>query len=169
MAKLKQKGFFEQAYLEEVSAQIVRDLTQLGKDAAQHAIEKGEYNNVLYNLHDSIGSAVYFNGGLIPSSIRFADRKNSKGEAREGYTGREAINKWFQTNRTIGVKNTFHLVLVAAMPYAEYLEKGSYSEHGREIQVISAGTDYIQQRMKDYKYFNPKIVQVTGYDIPIVK
>ena len=164
MAKLKQKGFFKQAYLEDVSAQIVRDLTQLGKDAAKHAIEKSRYDNVLANLHDSIGSAVYFNGKLIPSSIRFAERKKSKGVAREGYTGREAINEWFQANRVIGVKNTFHLVLVAAMPYAEYLEKGTFTsgDKKREIQVISAGTDYIQRHLQEYKYFSPKIVQVTG-------
>lgn len=161
MGKLKQKGFFKQAYLEEVSAQIVRDLTDLGKDAAKHAIENRGYKNRLYNLHDSIGSAVYFNGKLIPSSIRFADRKKSEGEAREGYTGREAINEWFQANRVIGVKNTFHLVLVAAMPYAEYLEKGT-SGKKEQIQVISAGTDYIQQHLQEYKYFSPKIVQVTG-------
>jgi hypothetical protein len=47
------------------------------------------------------------------------------------------------------------------MPYAEYLEKGT-SGKKEQIQVISAGTDYLQQHLKEYKYFSPKIVQVTG-------
>lgn len=170
MGRLKQTGYYKNVYFNNIVAKAVKELTDLGQEMANKAIQEGSrgYKNDLYNLHDSIGSAVYHNGKLIKSSIRFADtRKKSKGEAREGYTGREAIREFFEVNQTITTRNALHLMIVAAMPYAEYLEKGTFtfSDKKRKIQVISQITSDLESRMHKYGQFTPKLIQVTGGSI----
>lgn len=170
MGRLKKTGYYKNVYFNNIVANAVDELTNLGQEMANKAIQEGSrgYNNVLYNLYDSIGSAVYHNGKLIKSSIRFADtRKKSKGEAREGYTGREAIREFFKVNQTITTKNSLHLMIVAAMPYAEYLEKGTFTsgDKKRQIRVISQITSELESRMHKYGRFNPKLIQVAGGNI----
>ena len=164
MGRIRKTGYYKNTYFNAIVAKAVEDLTKLGYETANKAIKTRGYENQLYNLHDSIGSAVYFKGELIPSSIRFGDRKKSKGEAREGYDGREAIKAFFQSNKVITTKNTLHLMVVAAMPYAEYLESGT-SGRKREIKVISQVTSELEKNMPQFERFNPKLIQVAGGSI----
>ena len=67
MAKLKKNYGRKQQWREEAIGYIVESLTELGQKACRHAIEEREYTNRLYNLRDSIGSAVYVDGHIVPS------------------------------------------------------------------------------------------------------
>lgn len=162
MGRTKTKGYYKNVYFNALADQIIEDLIKLGEEAIKVALREKGYKNRTYNLHDSIGCAVYFKGNLV--ATRVSSGVKSKKESREGYTGRDAIRDFFEVNKHISTKNSIHLMLVAAMPYAEYLEKGTHGGH-YHIQVISSGTDYIQEHLKEYKFFRPKIIQVAGTSI----
>lgn len=96
------------------------------------------------NLHDSFGSAVYVDGKLRADTIRYVDDEiwSKSGDPDFGY-GREVLNDFFRTTRHRNKNNSIVLVVVAAMPYAKYLEEGTHAG-GYEIQVISDALDYLE-------------------------
>ena len=49
----------------------VQKLAKLGYDAIMYAYNRKGFEHKTRNLHDSYGSAVYVNGNLIESSIRY--------------------------------------------------------------------------------------------------
>ena len=61
-----------QAWRDEAIKEIVDKLTDLGQRACRHAIIHRGYDNRKFNLVDSIGSAVYIDGVLEPSTKRYA-------------------------------------------------------------------------------------------------
>lgn len=159
MAKLKKNYGRKQQWREEAIEYIVESLTELGQEACRHAIEMREYKNRLYNLRDSIGSAVYVDGHIVPSSKRYAHSKSSRGTYTDkGWdgdgseiTGREALDRYWDEHPTLTyAKHTVELVVIAATFYAGILE-------ARGIQVISAAADYLEDEMDVYKSYKPKL------------
>ncbi len=154
----------KQQWRNDAIAYLVESLTELGKEACQHAIEERGYNNIKYNLRDSIGSAVYVDGRIVPSSKRYAfTPKSSKGAYKDKgergqqdggdnwITGREALDRYWDEHPTLpNAKNAVELVVVAGTFYAGILED-------RGIQVISAAADYLEDKMDVYKSFRPKL------------
>lgn len=96
------------------------------------------------NLHDSFGSAVYVDGKLRADTIRYVDDEiwSKSGDPKFG-KGRQVLNDFFRTTRHKSSKSSIVLVVVAAMPYTQYLEEGTHAG-GYVIQVISDALDYLE-------------------------
>lgn len=159
MSVLKRNYGRKQSWRNEAIAVLVDELTDLGQRACLYAIENKGYENRQYNLRDSIGSAVYVDGEIVPSSKRYAFRKSSKGSytdrGKNGtgkeMTGREAIDKYWDDNRTLtNSRNAIELVVIAATFYAGILEADG-------IQVISDVADFLEFEMGTYKSYRPQL------------
>ena len=57
---------------------LISQLADDGEKAIRQAYEGREFTNRTYNLHDSYGSAVYYNGNLVKSSIRYIGAEMAK-------------------------------------------------------------------------------------------
>lgn len=139
--------------------QFIDHLADEGEAAIRTAYRHKDFTNRLYNLHDSYGSAVYYNGRLVKRSIRYlGPEKHTKGIEGTGWqwtkarsmpdfrgtryfpgdqidmTGREEVMDFFSqyTPPSTGIQ----LVVVAAMWYASILEKGGGNLR-RKWRVIS--------------------------------
>lgn len=159
MAIIKKKYGRKQQWRNEAIAYIVESLTELGQRACEEAISNKGYKNQLYNLRDSIGSAVYVNGHIQPATKRYAHRKSSKGTytdrgengTYDEITGREALDRYWDENPTIpNARNAVELVVIAATYYSGILED-------RGIQVISDVVDFLEDEMDVYKSYKPKL------------
>lgn len=124
-----------------VIQQLISQLTEEGAAAIKQAYETRDWRNRTFNLHDSYGSAVYVNGQLLKSTIRYVGGELAEKEwsgKHKGRTimmnGREEINNFFTqyTPKTNGVE----LIIVAAMFYANILEAGGGGIK-RKYHVIS--------------------------------
>ena len=126
--------------------------------------EKGEgWYSRLGNLHDSIGSAVYVDGRLREDTIRFVDdeRWSKRADPRFG-KGRDVLNDYFRFTAPPRRKDSIVLVMVAAMPYAQFLEEGTHAG-GYEIQVISEAVDYLED---NWRIIDADVRELLGMDKP---
>lgn len=140
-------------------------LTRKGEELMWDAYYGRSFNNRLYNLHDSYGSAVFFRGRVIKSTIRYLGAEQAKLGIYKGWTwnkqrsmpdfrgerrqrgdeiqmrGRDEVMEFFQkyTPKTMGL----HVVIVAAMFYANILESGVGLR--RKYKVISGATTAVAQ------------------------
>lgn len=120
--------------------QLIQKLTDDGEKLVRRAYETRTFENRTYNLHDSYGSAVYVDGILIKSSVRYAGSPTAKAgkiyedELIEGRFEIDAFFDWFKPR-----KKGVDLVVIAAMPYADILEKGAGLR--RKYKVISGAKD----------------------------
>ena len=128
----------------------VQKLAKLGYDAIMYAYNRKGFEHKTRNLHDSYGSAVYVNGNLIESSIRYIGGELSRKEdPLTKKSGRETLNDFFKRSHYGRAKGEMVLVCVAAMHYTKYLEEGRH-RGGYKIQVISAARDYVDQNFNKY-------------------
>lgn len=128
----------------------VQKLAKLGYDAIMYAYNRKGFEHKTRNLHDSYGSAVYVNGNLIESSIRYIGGELSKkDDPLTKKSGRETLNDFFRRSHYGRAKGEMVLVCVAAMHYTKYLEEGRH-RGGYKIQVISAARDYVDQNFNKY-------------------
>ena len=167
---------------------LVDKLAQLGKDAIEFAFKQGfrskprriedekyrkwlvkqgknpnsAWDDITGNLRDSFGSAVYVNGELQRNTIKFAN-DNPIGErtsdAIDPRPGREVLLDYFNKIHPNRGKNDVTLICVAAMYYANLLEKGWHGG-GYKIKVISSAADYVRrnwQKAVDGIYSSLKI------------
>lgn len=115
---------------------LIRAFTELGRKAALEAYRKARfgggkaYKNRTYNLNTSYGSAVYVNGVLIEDSIVAV---NSGGYTRAdkrapaGYeTGDRALKTYFRTAFVVRKRDTYTILVAAAMWYASMVEKKGF-------------------------------------------
>lgn len=120
--------------------QLIQKLTDDGEKLVRRAYETRTFENRTYNLHDSYGSAVYVDGRLIKSSVRYAGSPTAKAgkiyedELIEGRFEIDAFFDWFKPR-----KKGVDLVVIATMPYADILEKGAGLR--RKYKVISGAKD----------------------------
>lgn len=156
--------------LPKFEADMVRVLKKLGVDAMKHAYKvghtdaprsKGEqhvmyrkqkgvrvqdnrWRHKLGNLHDSFGSAVYVNGVLVQSSVKYLGGTISKKvDARTGKNGRQTVKDYLHRIHFGAKKQEIVLVVVAAMFYTRWLEKEDTGTG--KFLVISPAKDYINQ------------------------
>ena len=119
---------------------LIDQLAKDGEIAIQTAYNRRDFTNRTYNLHDSYGSAVYVDGRLIKSSVRYAGSPIAKAgkvyedELIEGRFEIDAFFDWFKPH-----KKGVDLVVIATMPYADILEKGAGLR--RKYKVISGAKD----------------------------
>ena len=151
---------------------LIDALTKEGEVAIITAYNNRGFKNQTYNLHDSYGSAVFANGKVIKSTIRYLGAEQARtphsriswewgkgrsmpdfrGERREKgdsiyMRGRDEIMDFFSqyTPKTKGIE----LVIAAAMYYAGFLEGGT-SKAFRKIEVISGATNAMQSIASKY-------------------
>jgi hypothetical protein len=140
---------------------LINELAAEGEKALRTAYRLRGYKNRLYNLRDSYGSAVYYNGRLLRHTIRYLGPEMGKPIDNTGWTwnkqrsmpdwrgerrqkgdeipmrGRDEIMEFFQKYKPS--VSGLHLVIVAAMWYANVLEKGGGGIK-RKYQVISGAS-----------------------------
>lgn len=168
--------------------ELVKRVAQLGKDAIDYAFKQGfrskpryigniayhnwlkrkgkdpnkAWDDISFNLRDSFGSAVYVNGELREDTIRYANETPKGGRTRDAIdprSGREALMDYFRKIHPNRGKNDITLICVAAMYYANLLEKGWHGG-GYKIRVISNAADYVKrnwERAVDGVYKSLKI------------
>lgn len=127
---------------------------KIGNNWTSHAYRRWLENNgksptlawddTLGNLRDSFGSAVYVNGVLRKDTIRYISNTPTSKETDRYGKGREALLDYLNRIKPTSKKNEIYLVCVAAMPYANALERGTHAG-GYKIRVISGARDYIDQ------------------------
>lgn len=129
---------------------LIDALTKEGEAAIITAYNNRGFKNQTYNLHDSYGSAVYANGKVIKSTIRYLGAEQAKtthkGDSID-MRGRDEIMDFFSqyTPKTKGIE----LVIAAAMYYAGFLEGGT-SKAFRKIEVISGATNAMRSIASKY-------------------
>lgn len=129
---------------------MVAALTTLGYYAMMDAYGKHSFTHRTRNLHDSYASAVYVNGNLIESSIRYVGGVVSKkADPVTKKTGRETVNDYLHSHRYGAANNEIVLVVIAAMYYAGILEAGDKNTGSRgpgaKYIVISPAREYINK------------------------
>lgn len=175
------KGQFTRGDFERLNIYaIIEQLMEQGRDIMKRAYRYKDYIDDRGNLFDSTACAVYVNGELVDDSIVYANPyPESVAPSKEkpqdyafnaGLRGREAIDEWFSDNKHIhNKKNTIQLVVVAAMHYGYYLEKGTYGAKGKtytKIKVISGIADEIESQLKGIASeagYKPSLTGISGY------
>lgn len=185
MAKFNAKSFSELYGVEYQRGMkaAIHKLTVLGRDAIQWAQRTRGYKHRTYNLYESYASAVYLNGNIVEESItHLSGPRASETIGETGKTGKELADEYLKAQHP---PQTLALICVAAAPYAEYLEEGTYNSarryynseeerwvsikgepyrpRGNRIQVISAAQDLIDRRWKsDIESISPFFKNVRG-------
>jgi hypothetical protein len=148
-------------------------LTKLGEDAMRYAFEQGfrstlrrnakggaisqEYRDWLVahgkdpnkawddisgDLRDSFASAVYVDGDL--------KTKRYLNPSPQSPHGRAVVDEYLQNIHPKG-KNHITVIVVSAMKYTRYLEKGTHAGKYK-IRIVSAARDYIDEHYWAYVY-----------------
>ena len=133
---------------------LISQLANDGEKAIREAYEGREFTNRTYNLHDSYGSAVYYNGNLVKSSIRYVAAEMAEEDERYG---RNEVNDFFSNYRPKNRKG-IDLVIVAAMFYADILEEGK-GKLKRKYKVIAEGEDYMKNLATHFRGTLSKFVK----------
>ncbi len=129
---------------------MVQALSTLGYYAMLDAYKKHTFQHRTRNLHDSYASAVYVNGKLIDSSIRYIGGQLSREvDHTTKKTGRQTVDDYLRSHSFGGANQEIVLVVIAAMYYARILEEGDKSTGSRgpgaKYIVISPARKYIDQ------------------------
>ena len=133
---------------------LISQLANDGEKAILEAYEGREFTNRTYNLHDSYGSAVYYNGTLVKSSIRYVGAEMAEEDERYG---RNEVNDFFSNYKPKNRKG-IDLVIVAAMFYADILEEGK-GKLKRKYKVIAEGEDYMKNLATHFRGTLSKFVK----------
>ncbi|MBQ2284920.1 MAG: hypothetical protein II244_04575 [Clostridia bacterium] len=141
-------GFISKSLLSNIQKDMVDALATLGYKAMADAYAKRTFKHRTRNLHDSYGSAVYYDGKVVLSSIKYFGGIYSRGaDPRTKKTGRETLNNYFRTHSFGATRHEIVLVVVAAMYYAGILENANKNMLARgpgdRYIVISPAHEYI--------------------------
>ena len=119
------------------------ELAYEGKKLIDKAFATAEFNkNRTQNLHDSYGSCVFYNGKEVPNTRRYVGRKATVGKKNpqgELILGRAEVDAYFDAYKPSS--NGFELVAVAAIFYAEILEKGKGRLKHKYKVITGLGSD----------------------------
>ena len=101
---------------------VIASLIRIGGNAITEARKNGLYIDRTGNLRSSIGYAVVDNGTVMMRSTfdTVLGKTEVKGQQQMGDTGREEGMKYLES--CITATGTIQLIMVAGMPYAQYVE-----------------------------------------------
>lgn len=138
---------------EVIARKVVNALADKGQKLIQKAFNESDYSkDKTQNLHDSYGSAVYYNGKLVPGSERYFISRAVEGRynstTNEIDYGRDEIESFFHNYKS--KRKGFELVIAVAMFYGEILEKGSGNLR-RKYKVISSVADDVEMLASKFK------------------
>lgn len=142
---------------------ITDELSKDGRKVIDDCINEITYTHRTYNLYDSYGYCVYYDGRIKDMGFLspYPNAKEYKywgsGENKRPIMGRKEIKKFFSEYKA--TKGTFELVIAAAMPYAEILESGGGNLR-HKYKVISMS--YQKLQALSAKYDGAKIVALSG-------
>ena len=146
----------EQQYV----AKVVDILEKKGKELVASAYNSREFKNDTYNLRDSYGYAVYYNGkvkvfGGLDGKKATVTNQESIGSKNRSF-GRDDLEQYV---KMYGAKSYgFELIIVAVKFYAGLLEDGTRTN--RRYKVISQVWD----KMEDFgSQVNGSIKQIRQY------
>ena len=125
---------------------VISFLAMIGEKSIQEAYQNRGFTNRTYNLKDSYGSAVYYNGALLDTTIRYIGPPEAKTK-RRGKSGREEVNKFFRDYSP--KSNGYEIVVVATMPYAGELELGG-GQLKRKYHVMAGARDLLERVAAKY-------------------
>lgn len=119
------------------------------KAVVEEAIRTNEFVNRTNNLEDSYGAALYYNGMILPETIYYKSPKATTTKKWKGkdVSGHEEMIKYLVKFKP--TKKGLTLVLVAAMPYGEVLERGGGNLH-RKYKVIVGANDFMRKLAQKY-------------------
>lgn len=120
---------------------VITFLAMIGEKAIQEAYQSRGFTNRTYNLKDSYGSAVYYNGALLDDTIRYIGPPEAKTK-RRGKSGREEVNKFFRDYSP--TPKGYEIVVIATMPYAGELETGG-GRLKRKYHVMVGARDLLER------------------------
>lgn len=130
--------------------QLIDELAIDGKRLMVEASMTKDYTNRTFNLHDSYGSAVYYNGKLQNDTIYYLSPNAT--EAKKWYgtniKGHDELIDFLQDYQ--GSAKGLELVIVAAMPYASILED-ALGRVKRKYKVISGARLAMEELENKYK------------------
>lgn len=129
-----------------IARKIINALADKGQKLIQKAFNESDYSkDKTQNLHDSYGSAVFYNGKLVVGSERYFISKAVEGKYNSSTNkieyGRDEIESFFQNYKA--KSRGFELVIAVAMFYGEILESGSGNLR-RKYKVISSVADDVE-------------------------
>lgn len=127
---------------------VYKKLKDSCKDVVEKAIDTHEFENRTHNLEDSYGAAVYYDGMILPETIYYKSPKATERKKwkNKELSGHEEMIKYLMKFKPR--KKGFTLVLVAAMPYGEILERGGGNLR-RKYQVIVGANKVMQELAND--------------------
>lgn len=119
------------------------------KAVVDEAIRTNEFTSRTGNLEDSYGAALYYDGNLLEETIYYKEPKaiapkNWKGSLVKGH---DEMLDYFRSFKP--AKKGFTLVLVAAMPYGEVLERGGGNLR-RKYKVIVGANKFMRDLAEKY-------------------
>ena len=132
---------------------ITEKLSDDGRKVIDACINEITYTHRTYNLYDSYGWCVYYDGyiknmGFLSPYQRATDFKYwGNGDNKRPIFGRNEIKRFFDEYKA--TKDTFELVIAAAMPYAEILEEGG-GRLKHKYRVISMSFQKLQELSAKY-------------------
>lgn len=132
-------GIVLDKYISKLAKQLIAD----GYKCIRTAYDTRQFTNRTFNLHDSYGSCLYYNGKEYPNSRRYVGREALVGKKNidGGFTlGRADIDIFFDNYKA--KPKGFELVVAVAIFYGEILEKGK-GKLKRKYRVISGATNEI--------------------------
>jgi len=142
-------------------AKVVEVLEQKGKELVETAYRSSEFEDDTYNLRDSYGYAVYYNGkvkafGGLDGRKATTPKKQSVNSKTKSF-GRDDFEQYV---KMYGAKSYgFELIVVAVKFYAGFLEDGTRTN--RKYKVISQ----IWDKMEDFgSQFKGTIKQIRQYE-----
>lgn len=116
-------------------------LTRLANTVLNYAQTRHTFKNQTFNLEDSYGYAIYYNGNIVKKTLSESMASRPKVHNFEVWRGREAANALLDR---YPAEEGYTLVVVAGMFYAEWLEKihrldvltGSFNLAQTEIEKL---------------------------------
>jgi hypothetical protein len=119
------------------------------KRVVEEAIRTSEFTSRTGNLEDSYGAALYYDGVFLEETLYYKEPtsivpKRWKGSLVKGH---EEMMNYFMSFKP--VKKGFTLVLVAAMPYGEILERGG-GNLKRKYKVIVGANGLMRRLASEY-------------------
>lgn len=104
--------------------EMIKELTMYGEMVMKEAYNTRDFTNRTYNLHDSYGSAVYYNGQMVNGTLKTLGSPQAT-ESKTWYgkklRGRQVVTDYLRNEYKPSGKG-LSLVVVAAMPYRDVLE-----------------------------------------------
>lgn len=116
------------------------DLARIGKELLPKAFDESTYTNRTYNLSDSYGWAVYYNGTLMRKGFLLDAVASTPHHS--GKDGRQEVDIFF--NSYSARPKGHELIFVAAMYYGYDLEMGN-TPRKRKYVVISSIRDDLER------------------------